>query len=129
MSTEAGVLPDRYAEPRPIGHGGMGEIYVARDRELGRQVAIKLLDERFAGDESLRRRFQREALTAARLSGQAHVVTIFDVGEWHGRPFIVMEYLPGGRRHVGDARRGHHPRPPGLPLPRAAPRRARHAGE
>src|SRR5918996_2690850 len=96
MSTEAGVLPARYAEPRPIGHGGMGEIYVARDRELGRQVAIKLLDERFAGDESLRRRFQREALTAARLSGQAHVVTIFDVGEWRGRPFIVMEYLPGG---------------------------------
>src|SRR5918996_1397218 len=96
MSTEAGVLPDRYAEPRPIGHGGMGEIYLARDRELGRQVAIKLLDERFADDESLRRRFQREALTAARLSGQAHVVTIFDVGEWRGRPFIVMEYLPGG---------------------------------
>src|ERR671919_1082904 len=96
MSTEAGVLPDRYAEPRLIGHGGMGEIYLARDRELGRQVAIKLLDERFADDESLRRRFQREALTAARLSGQAHVVTIFDVGEWRGRPFIVMEYLPGG---------------------------------
>ena len=96
MSTEAGVLPDRYAEPRLIGHGGMGEIYLARDRELGRQVAIKLLDERFADDESLRRRFQREALTAARLSGEPHVVTIFDVGEWHGRPFIVMEYLPGG---------------------------------
>ncbi|MGH2450820.1 MAG: hypothetical protein ACRDGE_06055, partial [Candidatus Limnocylindria bacterium] len=81
MPVEAGVLPDRYAEPRLIGHGGMGEIYLARDRELGRQVAIKLLDERFAGDESLRRRFQREALTAARLSGQPHVVTIFDVGE------------------------------------------------
>ncbi|MGH3032755.1 MAG: serine/threonine-protein kinase, partial [Gaiellaceae bacterium] len=96
MPVEAGVLPDRYAEPRLIGHGGMGEIYLARDRELGRQVAIKLLDERFADDESLRRRFRREALTAARLSGQAHVVTIFDVGEWRGRPFIVMEYLPGG---------------------------------
>jgi eukaryotic-like serine/threonine-protein kinase len=96
MSAEAGVLPDRYVEPRLVGQGGMGEIYLARDRELGRQVAIKLLDERFAGDESLRRRFRREALTAARLSGQAHVVTIFDVGEWRGRPFIVMEYLPGG---------------------------------
>jgi serine/threonine-protein kinase len=96
MPVEAGVLPDRYAGPRLIGHGGMGEIYLARDRELGREVAIKLLDERFAGDESLRQRFQREALTAARLSGQPHVVTIFDVGEWRGRPFIVMEYLPGG---------------------------------
>jgi eukaryotic-like serine/threonine-protein kinase len=103
MAGEAGVLPERYAEPRPIGQGGMGEIYVARDRELGRQVAIKLLDERFAGDESLRRRFQREALTAARLSGQRHVVTIFDVGEWRGRPFIVMEYLSGGT--LGDRAR------------------------
>jgi eukaryotic-like serine/threonine-protein kinase len=111
MPVEAGVLPDRYAEPRLIGHGGMGEIYLARDRELGRQVAIKLLDERFAGDESLRRRFQREALTAARLSGQPHVVTIFDVGEWRGRPFIVMEYLPGGtladRARERPVDRGH----------------------
>src|SRR5919106_6284266 len=106
MSTEAGVLPDRYAEPRPIGHGGMGEIYLARDRELGRQVAIKLLDERFADDESLRRRFQREALTAARLSGEPHVVTIYDVGEWRGRPFIVMEHMPGGT--VGDRAREAH---------------------
>ncbi|HEX2046007.1 MAG TPA: serine/threonine-protein kinase, partial [Gaiellaceae bacterium] len=91
-----GVLPERYLEPRLVGAGGMGEIYAARDRELNRQVAVKVLDERFAGDEDLRRRFQREALTAARLSTYPHVVTIFDVGEWRGRPFIVMEYLPGG---------------------------------
>lgn len=96
MAAEAGVLPDRYAEPRLIGRGGMGEIYLARDRELGRKVAVKLLGERFAADASLRERFRREALTAARLSGEPHVVTIFDVGEWRGRPFIVMEYLPGG---------------------------------
>jgi eukaryotic-like serine/threonine-protein kinase len=89
-------LPNRYAEPRLIGVGGMGEIYRARDRELGRDVAVKLLGERFAGDEALRRRFKREALAAARLSGTPHVVTIFDVGEWEGRPLIVMEYLPGG---------------------------------
>jgi serine/threonine-protein kinase len=89
-------LPDRYEDAHPIGRGGMGEIYRARDRELGREVAVKLLDERFADDESLRLRFKREALTAARLSGTPHIVTIFDVGEWNGRPFIVMEYLPGG---------------------------------
>jgi eukaryotic-like serine/threonine-protein kinase len=100
MAVGAEVLPERYAEPRLIGQGGMGEIYLARDRELGREVAIKLLDERFADDASLRRRFEREALTAARLSGEPHVVTIFDVGESHGRPFIVMEYLPGGT--LGD---------------------------
>ena len=74
----------------------MGRIYLAEDRELGRKVAVKVLDDRFANDERLRERFKREALTAARLSSHPHVVTIFDVGEWQGRPFIVMEYLPGG---------------------------------
>jgi len=91
-----GILPKRYAEPRLAGRGGMGEIYVARDLELGRTVAIKLLAERLAEDPEVRERFRREALTAARLSGEPHVVTIYDVGEWGGRPFIVMEYLPGG---------------------------------
>jgi serine/threonine-protein kinase len=74
----------------------MGEIFLARDRELGRQVAVKLLSAHLADDGVLRERFRREALTAARLSGEPHVVTIFDVGEWQDRPFIVMEYLPGG---------------------------------
>jgi serine/threonine protein kinase len=92
----AKALPNRYADPRPIGRGGMGQIYLAEDRELGRKVAIKVLADRFAGNEQLRRRFKREALAAARLSGHPHVVTIFDVGESQGRPFIVMEYLPGG---------------------------------
>ncbi len=96
MAIETGVLPARYAEARPIGHGGMGEIYLAEDRELGRKVAVKVLNQEFARDAQLRKRFRREALTAARLSGHRHVMTIYDVGEWEGRPFIVMEYLPGG---------------------------------
>jgi serine/threonine-protein kinase len=74
----------------------MGEIYVALDRELNRTVALKVLAEGLAEDHAVRERFRREALTAARLSGEPHVVTIYDVGEWGGRPFIVMEYLPGG---------------------------------
>jgi len=74
----------------------MGEIYLAHDRELNRAVAIKILDTHATEDPEFRGRFRREALTAARLSGEPHVVTIFDVGEHEGRPFIVMEYLPGG---------------------------------
>ena len=74
----------------------MGEIYVAHDRKLDRIVAVKLLAERLSEDPDLRVRFRREALAAARLSGEPHVVTIFDVGEHEGRPFTVMEHLPGG---------------------------------
>ena len=109
MAIGSGVLPDRYEGAHLVGQGGMGEIYRARDRELGRDVAVKVLGERFAGDKSLRRRFKREALTAARLSGTPHIVTIFDVGDWRDRPFIVMEYLPGGtlaeRARSGDVTR------------------------
>jgi eukaryotic-like serine/threonine-protein kinase len=90
------LLPPRYENVRPIARGGMGEIYRATDRELGRDVAIKVLAERFSADEESRGRFQREALAAARLSGTPNIVTIFDVGEHNGRPLIVMEYFPGG---------------------------------
>lgn len=84
----------------------MGRIFLAEDQELGRRVAVKVLDDRFAGNQQLRQRFKREALTAARLSGHPHVVTIFDVGESQGHPFIVMEYLPSGtlsERTPGEA--------------------------
>jgi serine/threonine-protein kinase len=109
------LLPARYHDPQLVARGGMGAVYCAIDATLGRTVAIKVLDERLASDESLRKRFEREALTAARLSGEAGVVTIFDVGEWNGRPFIVMEYVKGrslqdvlrteGRQRPGDALR------------------------
>jgi serine/threonine-protein kinase len=59
-------------------------------------VAVKVLAERYSLDESVRERFTREALAAARLSGNPNIVTIFDVGEHRDRPFIVMEYLAGG---------------------------------
>jgi serine/threonine-protein kinase len=96
MAVRTDVLPDRYVDPRVIGRGGMGEIYLAEDKELARKVVVKVLDERYADRDDLRRRFRREALTAARLSGEPHTVTIFDVGDFGGRPFIVMEYLSGG---------------------------------
>jgi tRNA A-37 threonylcarbamoyl transferase component Bud32 len=90
------LLPPRYGDARPIARGGMGEIFLAVDRELGREVAVKVLAERYAKDEDLRERFKREALAAARLSGNQNIVTIFDVGEHAGRPIIVMEHLAGG---------------------------------
>lgn len=89
-------LPPRYRAPALLAHGGMADVYHARDDALGRDVAIKLLADRYAQDDELRARFTREAHTAARLSGEPHVVTIFDVGEAGGRPYIVMELVPGG---------------------------------
>ena len=77
----------------------MGEVFRATDSVLGRVVAVKMLAERYARDPGVRARFKREALAAARLSAQRHVVTVFDVGDHDGRPFIVMEYLPGGSVH------------------------------
>ena len=96
MPTETDILPPRYRGPQRVGRGGMGEIYRATDATLGRAVAVKVLAERYAEDEAVRERFTREALAAARLSGEPNIVTIFDVGDWHDRPFIVMEYLGGG---------------------------------
>jgi tRNA A-37 threonylcarbamoyl transferase component Bud32 len=90
------ILPPRYRSPVQIGRGGMGDIYRATDSVLGRDVAIKILADRYAQDDSVRQRFTREALAAARLSGESNTVTVFDVGEYRGRPYIVMEYLAGG---------------------------------
>jgi hypothetical protein len=96
MPALADILPPRYRDARPIGVGGMGEIFCATDTELHREVALKVLAARYAQDAPLRARFEREALAAARLSGTPNIVTIFDVTEHAGRPIIVMEYLPGG---------------------------------
>jgi serine/threonine protein kinase len=74
----------------------MGTVYRATDTALGRTVAVKVLAERYSDDESVKRRFENEALAAARLSGAPSTVTIFDVGETGERPYIVMEYLEGG---------------------------------
>jgi serine/threonine protein kinase len=90
------VLPRRYASPVLVAHGGMGQVYRATDSALERTVAVKLLADRYAGDDEARARFRREGLAAARLSAAPNVVTVFDVAEYRGRPLIVMEYLEGG---------------------------------
>jgi eukaryotic-like serine/threonine-protein kinase len=106
VSVSTPLVPPRYIEVEAIGHGGMGTIYAARDRDLRRKVAIKVLDDHLARDPETRRRFMREARAAARLSGHDHIITIFDVGEWNDRPFIVMEFLSGGTlaQRMRDAR-------------------------
>jgi serine/threonine-protein kinase len=87
----------------------MGDIYLATDDTLGREVVVKVLSERYAADEAITERFKREGLAAARLSGESGAVTIFDVGEWKGRPFIVMEHLGGGSLEERLAREGAQP--------------------
>ncbi len=89
-------LPPRYVGPERIYRGGMADIYSALDRQLGRKVAIKILAERFAGDEDHRAWLRREAMAVARLSHMLEVVRVYDVGEWQGRPYLAMEYLGGG---------------------------------
>lgn len=74
----------------------MASIWAADDDVLGRPVAIKVLAEQYLEQPRFVARFEREARTAALLSGHPHVVTIYDVGEAGGRPFIVMELLAGG---------------------------------
>jgi serine/threonine protein kinase len=96
MPVDTDILPPRYRSPKRVARGGMGDVYRATDASLGRAVAVKLLAARYSRDDAIRQRFTREALAAARLSGEPHIVTLFDVGEHAERPFIVMEYLSGG---------------------------------
>src|SRR5436190_1155857 len=109
MAVDMGLLPPRYRDPERIGSGGMGDIFVATDEVLGRQVVVKLISERHARDTAIRQRFTREALAAARLSGEEGAVTIYDVGEWEDRPYIVMEYVRGGSLEERLRNRGAHP--------------------
>jgi serine/threonine-protein kinase len=112
--TEQQLLPDRYQDVERIAAGGMGEIYRARDSVLDRTVAVKLLSSHYSVDSDLRERFLREGLSAARLSSDRDTVTIYDVGECHGRPYIVMEYMGGGT--LADRLAGERPQPPGEAL-------------
>jgi serine/threonine protein kinase len=89
-------LPERYLHARHLASGGMAAVFAAEDVVLGRAVAVKVLSERFLTDLDAVRRFEREARAAAKASQHPNVVTIYDVGEHDGRPFIVMELMSGG---------------------------------
>ncbi|MCB0874440.1 MAG: serine/threonine protein kinase, partial [Thermoleophilia bacterium] len=88
------VIGDRYEILEVLGTGGMARVYRAHDPRLGRDVAIKVLAERYAADPNFVERFRREASAAARLN-HPNIVQVFDRGEAAGSYYIVMEYLPG----------------------------------
>jgi serine/threonine protein kinase len=88
------VISDRYQLGEVLGRGGMGEVRAATDLALDRDVAVKFLRDDLAHERDLRRRFEREARAAARIT-DPHVVAIYDIGEHGGVPYIVMERLSG----------------------------------
>ncbi len=88
------LFDGRYRIMRKLGTGGMANVYLAEDQELGRRVAIKILDDRHAGDDQFVERFRREAKNAASLS-HPNIVSIYDRGEAEGTYYIAMEYLDG----------------------------------
>ncbi len=93
--TLIGTLFDgRYRILRKLGSGGMADVYLAEDEDLGRRVAIKILNERYSSDEAFTERFRREAKSAASLS-HPNIVSIYDRGESDGRPYIAMEVIEG----------------------------------
>jgi eukaryotic-like serine/threonine-protein kinase len=88
------LFDGRYRIMRKLGSGGMADVYLAEDEELGRRVAIKILNDKHANDEQFVERFRREAKNAAGLS-HPNIVSIYDRGEAEGTYYIAMEYLDG----------------------------------
>ena len=98
-SARSPARPDRlgpYEILSPLGAGGMGEVYRARDTRLGRDVAVKVLPERVSADADRLRRFEKEAQAASSLN-HPNVVTIYDIGESNGTSYIAMELVDGAR--------------------------------
>ena len=95
----AGSRVAGYVLERLIGVGGMAAVYQARDDRLDRVVALKVL----AGDESLRKRFVREARAVAKVD-HPHIIPVYEAGEADGVQFIAMRFVAGGTLH------GDHPR-------------------
>ena len=94
MSLDRGTKLGPYEILDPLGAGGMGEVYRARDLRLDRTVAIKVLSAGLAANGNLRRRLEREARAVSSLS-HPHICTLYDVGRENGLDFLVLEYLEG----------------------------------
>ena len=94
MSLQPGHKLSYYEILEPIGKGGMGEVYRARDSKLGRDVAIKVLPEEFSTDQERLDRFEREAKLLAQLN-HSNIATLHGLEESAGRKFLVMELVEG----------------------------------
>jgi eukaryotic-like serine/threonine-protein kinase len=94
MALSPGIHLGSYEVLAPLGAGGMGEVYRARDTRLGREVAIKILPSHLSSDSGARLRFEREAKTVSGLN-HPNICTLHDIGHQDGVDFIVMEYIEG----------------------------------
>src|SRR5439155_8082081 len=94
MTLTPGTRLGRYEIRSKIGEGGMGEVYRARDTQLGRDVAIKVLPAAFSEDADRLRRFEQEAQAAGGLN-HPNILVIYHVGEYERAPYIVSELLEG----------------------------------
>jgi predicted Ser/Thr protein kinase len=94
MALTSGTRLGPYEIQAPLGAGGMGEVYRARDTRLDREVAIKVLPANLSPDPSLKQRLEREAKAVSKLS-HPHICTLHDIGHQDGVDFLVMEYLEG----------------------------------
>src|SRR5580765_933496 len=94
MSLAAGTKLGPYEIQLPLGAGGMGEVYRARDTRLERDVAVKVLPANLSSDPSLRQRLEREAKSISKLS-HPHICTLHDIGHQDGMDFLVMELVEG----------------------------------
>ena len=94
MTLRAGVTLGPYEIVGPIGAGGMGEVYEAKDTRLERTVAIKVLPEHLAESAERKQRFEREAKVISQLN-HPHICTLYDIGNQNGVDFLVMEHIVG----------------------------------
>ena len=94
MPLEAGARLGPYEILSPLGAGGMGEVYKARDTRLERDVAVKILRPGEAASEEMKQRFEREAKAISQLS-HPNICALYDVGSHEGTEYLVMEYLEG----------------------------------
>jgi eukaryotic-like serine/threonine-protein kinase len=94
MTLASGSVLGPYEIVSPLGAGGMGEVYRAKDRRLDRTVAIKVLPAHLSGSSELKQRFEREAKAISQLT-HPHICTLYDIGNHEGVDFLVMEHLEG----------------------------------
>src|SRR5262245_56181135 len=94
MAPEVGQQIGAYELVAPLGSGGMGEVYRARDTRLGRPVALKFVSQDLHGNAAAEARLDREARLASSLN-HSGIVTVYDVGRHEGRPYVVMELIEG----------------------------------